>query len=250
MVIGFATACMNRRWQLEQTLATNLEALADTPHFIALCDYNSADDVGTLVQGVADDVRRGKLLYFRTDEPETFHMSSGKNTAHRLALRRQPDVLFNLDADNHITPDTVALVERVFAADPDSCLHNWDGSWTSGTCGRVALSAARWQELGGYDESLLPVGWQDLDLMFRARGIGLSYTRSDRGVRVPLSNTYAQKIANVALPDDVDGPTARESYHLAVANNMIRSLGRPVRLDWQEQRRFSGLIDFTSPATV
>jgi hypothetical protein len=250
MVIGFATSCMNRRWQLEQTLGPNLAALADTPHFIALCDYNSADAVGTLVEEFAADVRRGRLLYFRTEEPQSFHMSSGKNTAHRLALRQKPDVLFNLDADNRITPATIALLEGVFDADRDSCVHNWDLEWTSGTCGRVALGAARWQELGGYDEALLPVGWQDLDLMYRARAIGLHYVPLHEGVGPALANSYAQKVANIALPDEVEGPTARDSYQRAVAANMITSLGRPVRLKMEEQRRFSGVIDFVTPATI
>jgi hypothetical protein len=250
MVIGFATSCMNRRWQLEQTLGPNLAALAGTRHFIALCDYNSADAVGTLVEGFADDVRQGRLLYFRTEEPQSFHMSSAKNTAHRLALRRRPDVLFNLDGDNRITRETIALVERTFTADPDSCLHNWNRDWTAGSCGRVALSAARWGELGGYDEALLPVGWQDLDLMFRARGIGLRHVESDEGVGPALTNSFAQKIANIALPDHIEGPTARDSYQAALAANMITSLGRPVRLAVAEQRHFAGVVDFREPATV
>jgi hypothetical protein len=250
MVIGFATSCMNRRWQLEQTLGPNLAVLADTPHFIALCDYNSADAVGTLVEGFADEVRRGRLLYFRTDEPRSFHMSSGKNTAHRLALRRGPDVLFNLDADNLITSETIGLLERIFAADPDSCVHNWNQDWNAGTCGRVALSARRWAELGGYDEALLPVGWQDLDLMFRARAIGLRYVPLHAGVGPALANSYAQKVANIALPEAIERPTARDTYSGAVASNMITSLGRPIRLPMDEQRRFFGLIDFVTPATV
>ena len=249
MVIGFATSCMNRRWQLEQTLEQNLRALAGTPHFIALCDYNSADAVATLVEGL-DDVRRGHLLYFRTDEPQSFHMSSAKNTAHRLALRRKPDVLFNLDADNRITPETVAMIERVFRADRDTCLHNWNQDWAAGTCGRVALAASRWLELGGYDEALLPVGWQDLDLMFRARGIGLCYRQVNEGVGPSLENSYAQKLANVALPDARGAGTPRELYNQTLARNMITSLGRPVRLDAGAQRRFSGVIDFSVPATV
>lgn len=250
MVIGFATSCMNRRWQLEETLARNLQVLRGSPHYLALCDYNSADDVGYLVEQFADDVRRGTLLYFRTTEPRTFHMSSGKNTAHRLALRREPDVLFNLDADNRVTAETITVIESIFGAQIDSCLHNWNRQWSAGTCGRVALSAARWQELGGYDEQFLPVGWQDIDLMYRARAIGLQYQEVNRGVGLAVGNSYADKIANITLPEKLTADSERDTYNLITTSNIVTSLGRPIRLALADQAHFRGVINFEQETLV
>src|SRR4051812_929184 len=106
MVIGFATSCMNRRWQLAYTLAHNLDLLRGTGHFLAVVDYGSRDDLQSLLRRFDRDVQLGTLLCFRTETPSRFHMSKAKNTAHRLALRRQPAVLFNLDADNFLTGAT------------------------------------------------------------------------------------------------------------------------------------------------
>jgi len=119
MVIGFATSCMNRRWQLEQSLPQNLAVLRETDHFLAVVDHGSADGLGKLLERFADDIARGTLLCFRTDVPRHFHASIAKNTAHRLALRRQPTVLFNLDADNFITHETLSLTEETFRDAPD-----------------------------------------------------------------------------------------------------------------------------------
>jgi hypothetical protein len=251
ITIGFATTCMNRRWQLEQTLASNLATIALSAHFIALCDFNSGDDLGRLVGRFASEVRSGTLLYFRTTEPRRYHSSVAKNTAHRLALIRRPDVLFNLDADNRIDRETIALVARVFGADRDSCLHNWSGDWGSGTCGRVALSAQRWRELGGYDEGLLPVGWQDLDLLYRARLIGLPYHQHARGVGPAVPNSDGEKLANVDLPPAVSVPDDdTRSYTQTLARNIILALGRPARLRFEDQRRFTGTVNFSEPALI
>jgi hypothetical protein len=250
MVIGFATACMNRRWQLEKTLAGNLEVLADTRHVVALCDYNSADELGALVQGLSRFIRRGTLRYFHTTDPSSFHMSVAKNTAHRLAISAGADVVFNLDADNFISPDTIAAVERAFLDDPDTCLHNWDLDRTSGTCGRVALPASRWKELGGYDETLLPMGWQDVDLLYRARALGLRYRRLPDHAGTPVSNTFDDKLCNTRLSDFAASASAREIFNEMAVRNMVASLERPIRLPYTDQRRFNGTLNFCESVVV
>lgn len=250
MIIGFATAAMNRRWQLEQTLAANLAVLRGTPHFLALCDYGSRDDLAGLLADFAADVARGTLTTFRTGEPRSFHMSVAKNTAHRLALRRRPDVLFNLDADNFISPATLAMCQQTFAAKGPACLHNWSRSFGDGSCGRIALPAAEWVALGGYDETLLPTSWQDIDLLFRARAVGLPYVFRDDGIGEPVCNTMEQKIAHVEPPAGMTGATAADLYRRMWVENVVQSLGRPVRLSFAEQRRFSGELDLATAAEI
>lgn len=233
---------MNRGWQLEQTLPANLRVLEGTPHVLAICDFNSDDDLAALFAKHRDAIADGRLITFRTTDPRTFHMSVAKNLAHRLALRRQPDVLFNLDADNFITPETIAIVERVFGADPDVCLHNGDVHAMAGTCGRIALTSQRWQELGGYDESFLPMSWQDIDLLNRARAIGLHYQNVRAGVRPAVPNRFEDKLANVDLPAHVTAPTRTEAFNNMVRHNILASFARPIRLPMARQRRFTGTL--------
>lgn len=232
---------MNRRWQLERTLPANLEALRGTAHFLAVVDYNSGDGAVALLRAHDGAVAAGALTWFRTDEPTEFHASRAKNAAHRLALRRRPDVLFNLDADNFVTADTLRIVEQAFAGGA-GCLHEWTGQAWDGSFGRIALRAADWIALGGYDETLWGMGWQDVDLLYRARAAGLRYVHAGGAVTPPVDNTVADKLAYVAARPDgqADALAAlREMGH----QNLIRSLGRPARLSLDEQRRWHGVLD-------
>jgi hypothetical protein len=244
MIVGFCTSCMNRRWQLEQTLPVNLELLRGTPHFLAVVDYNSGDDLGPLLRAQDHHRSAGRLLSFRTDEPTSFHMSQAKNTAHRLALRRQPDILFNLDADNVLHRDTMTAIADLFSRKRDVYLHNWSGRWGDGTMGRIAMRAEDWVRLGGYDEAFLPMSWQDADLMTRCRAAGLDYVHDGSGSGRAVANTIEQKLNAVRLPDG-----ARDlSPHRALADftraNFMLSLRRPIRLRMQDHRRFRGRLDF------
>lgn len=249
MVVAFCTSCMNRRWQLEQTLAANLDLLRGTPHFLAVVDYNSGDDLQSLLRAQADHLGAGRLLTFRTDEPATFHMSLAKNTAHRLALRRRPDVLFNLDGDNFINGDTLIAIEDLFSRKRGVFLHNWSGRWGDGTMGRVALRAEDWVALGGYDEEFLPMSWQDADLMTRCRAVGLRYVHDSSGCGRAIANSIDQKLLNVRLPDQAIGGRPDEVLGLFTEENFIRSLGRPVRQSFDSQRRFRGSLDFAETET-
>jgi hypothetical protein len=244
MIIGFCTSCMNRRWQLEQTLPANLELLRGTPHFLAVVDYNSADDLGACLRAQEPHRRDGRLLTFRTEEPDSFHMSLAKNTAHRLALRRRPDVLFSLDADNFLHRETLTAIDDLFARRRDVYLHNWSGHWGDGTMGRVALRAEDWLRVGGYDETFLPMSWQDADLMTRCRADGLEYVHDSSGCGRPVANTIEQKLASVRRPETLREAPARHTLNHFTEANFIHSLRRPIRLPLAAQRRFRGRVDF------
>src|SRR2546421_4457166 len=248
MVVGFCTAVMNRCWQAAQTLADNLARLRGTGSFIALADYHSDDELPALVRSLGADLDAGTLLYFRTDEPRHFHSSKAKNLAHRLALRRAPDVLFNLDADNRLSAETLAVVEDTFRQEPEPVLHNWSTVNGDGTSGRVALRASRWLELGGYDEALLAASWQDIDLLIRCRAAGLRYVLEPRGVPAAVSNTMADRVAYLE-PIAARGD-AGARYLAMYQQNLIISLGRPCRLPLREQRRFAGHLNFAGELVV
>src|SRR4051812_46194981 len=251
MVIAFCTAVMNRLWQVQQTLPWNLARLEGTPHTIALCDYDSRDGLDRYVRDTfGRQVRSGALSYFRTEEPTGFHASKAKNAAHRLGLRRRPDVLFNLDADNFITEETLAAVDRVAGEGGRFVLHQWSRGWSDGTFGRIALPAAEWEALGGYDEALLEMSWQDIDLLGRARAVGLRYCLQSAGVRPAIQNTLRQKLANVATDSVASEQQAQGRLRDLHIENMVRSFGRPVRIPSDQQHRYQGVLDFEEDALV
>ena len=254
MVIGFATSCMNRRWQLEETLPDNLALLRGSKHFIAVCDYNSEDGASEILARFKTEIVDRRLLVFRTDEPRHFHMSAAKNLAHRLALTMSPDVLFNLDADNFLTQSTIEMIESRFGSDVDTCFHNWAATADDGSSGRVALSAQSWMKVGGYDESLLGAAWQDIDLVFRCRALGLHYCRwFDPATTSPIPNNMMQKIQNLAgsvVSSDTTNNDAWRFYAGLRRRNVVTSLGRPIMLDFGEQRRFGGILNFETATTL
>jgi hypothetical protein len=251
MVVGFATSCMNRRWQLEYTLPQNLEVLRGTGHFLAVVDYGSRDDLGLFLRQFEPDIAAGTLVCFRTETPRKFHMSMAKNTAHRLALRRRPSVLFNLDADNFVTEGTLLLLEQTFVQGPEPVLHNLCPTLDDGSFGRVALRSETWQRLGGYDETILAASWGDIDLLYRCRSQGLTYVQSERGLRAPVSNSADQKVVDLDLPPSLKGKTSMDVYIKARRQNLLTCLGRrPMCLALEEQRHYDGLINFTDAAVV
>jgi hypothetical protein len=248
VIVGFATAVMNRRWQVERTLPANLRRLRGTGSFIALVDYNSGDGLLDFVRTFESDLGDGTLLYFRTEEPTHFHSSKSKNLAHRLALTRQPAVLFNLDADNFLGDATLPLVEQTFSPTVEVALHNWTTLPGDGTSGRIALRADSWVGLGGYDEAFAPAAWQDMDLLMRCRAIGLPYVLESGGVPPPVPNSMTVKLANLPPANPGEDPAAR--YLEMWKGNLITSFGRPVRLPFDQQQAFTGSINFGPARTI
>jgi len=246
--IGFCTTVMNRAWQLRQTLPDTLQQLEGTPHLLALCDYNSSDEIQDVVRPFEEPMRTGRLVYFRTTEPTSFHASRAKNAAHRLATRAGADVLFNLDVDNFITPGILAETQDIFTTDRDACLHNWSGAWGDGSFGRIAMSADNWIRLGGYDETFLAMGWQDSDLLLRARALALHYVQVASHLRPAIKHTMREKLRHTSLEVDPESPET--SYRNANVTNSLLALGRPILQSVREHTCFTGTINFRSPAKV
>jgi hypothetical protein len=241
---------MNRLWQLRETLPANLAALRGSRHFLALCDYNSGDGLEAFVrERFAADCERRNLLYFRTTTPARFQASNAKNTAHRLALTRSATVLFNLDADNFITPATLARVEESLASGRQVLLHEWSRAFGDGSFGRIALPAHAWSALGGYDESFAQMAWQDMDLLYRARAAGLTYRLVPGEQPAAIKNSLFDKLANTGL--DVRGERgAHEQFQRLNVENLVRALGRPIHLPSAEQTRYAGMVNFDTPMVI
>jgi len=189
--ISFCTACKNRLWQLRQTLPANLAVLA--PHAdceLVLVDYDSNDELEDWVRAFLAARPGSRLRFAKLLERRDWHTSIGKNLAHRLGRGRW---LVNLDADNFIG-DQIALLRHIWTAHGDAALHLSSGSWPDGTEGRIGLPRTRFQRLGGYDESFLPSGYQDLDLLRRARWSGVPVLSLPEPGSRALTNTLDEKM--------------------------------------------------------
>ena len=54
-------------------------------------------------------------------------------------------------------------------------VHQFDWNPKNGNFGRIAITKNKFDEIGGYDQSLLPMGYQDWDIIKRAEATGCKY---------------------------------------------------------------------------
>ena len=162
MKISYCTTCRNRIEHLQQTLPRSLDALRDGDELVIL-DYGSAEPIKPVVARF----RHPALRLYRVADTPRYRRAHAKNVAHLLAMG---DFLVNLDADNTLTDGYVAWLTETLGAEPNAIA--FSEAWGGGG-GRIGLPRAVFSALGGYDERFEGWGYEDGDLLARARGLGL-----------------------------------------------------------------------------
>ena len=173
LTLSFCITCLNRLYQIKQTLRQNLddnETFKDLIEFI-LVDFGSADGLSEWVgENFKTEIEEGYLNYFYTEELKGWHSSVAKNTAHLLANNQ---IVVNLDCDNFTGAyGGLFVIDAMIKYGWENAVLHYSGD---GSSGRIALSKTNFLKLGGYDESFEPVGYQDMDLCLRAQKMGLHY---------------------------------------------------------------------------
>ncbi|MCP4242714.1 MAG: hypothetical protein GY772_19330, partial [bacterium] len=211
--VAFCTSCLARGYQLRTALLCNLiialpnVLFGNARFYVAVFEDERgecADVLADLFEGPAACALRQGLVVGVAKE-KYFHASVCKNTAHAMALEGASSsglefeklVLVNLDADNLISPkflQTLASGVTMYGAKTRYLMILWKGS-SSGVGGRIAYTAAAFAECGGYDEALLPSGYQDFDLRDRL----WEYQKRVFGIR--FSRTV-KDVEDVAIPND------------------------------------------------
>lgn len=188
--ISFCVSCRNRLWQLRQTLPGNLECIEDDVE-ICLVDYGSSDGLADWIRThFSRFIESGRLVFFEVLNPVSWNSPKAKNLAHRIA---NGDYLFNLDADNFIDRPTIEHLRE--ARRLRLLSHQWTENWADGSFGRIGLPRGMFFELGGYDESLLPMGGQDIDLLDRIRTVEQRYVRLPPPARSAIQNDAREKVS-------------------------------------------------------
>jgi hypothetical protein len=161
---------MGRRHHLEQVYRSSIEHAKSYPNLeFVLVDYASQDNLEQWVEKeLASELASGLVRCFRTDEPKFFHMSHAKNLSHRLATG---DILVNLDADNWFERGFAEEVAALFTEGQHVIARFREHA--KGAVGRIAIRRDDFLMLGGYDESFQGWGFEDFDLVIRARRLGL-----------------------------------------------------------------------------
>ena len=222
--ISFCTVCMGRLDHLQQTLPKNMADNADYPDLeFALLDYHSPDGLEDWVKTeMREHLDSGRLVYYRTTEPEHFHSAHARNAVFRLATG---ELLCNIDADQYAGRGFAEYVDGEFS-DGDRSFLIPDVDGRHGKCapdvvGRVCVRRADFLRIGGYDEAMSIYGWEDVDLYSRLQRSGLT-------PKLLLNDEFLSYIAH---------PNYRRTCNEAVAVSL-----EAILTDGREPWEFSVLI--------
>jgi hypothetical protein len=232
--ISFCATCKNRLWQLSHTMPPNLAAIeADGCSELVLVNYNSQDGLNDWIRQFRPAIEAGRLRYVHERSDPHFHMSKAKNLAHFAATG---EFVVNLDADNLIG-DTIKTYRRFWQDNPDTVIH---GFGSHGTLGRIGIAKRHFLGLGGYDEELFPMSYQDFDLLARAEASGLDFIHLEQKGFGAIQNSLDEKMRYLGM--DVPYETMKK-LNVARSEESIR-IGRLVAN--RERKPRPVLINFST----
>lgn len=221
---------MNRLPQLQATLPKNIDLLKDYNGQVELLLVNFIkDEEGHKIhKWILSLEKRRNLKYLVSFDLEYWHASMAKNTSHTNATG---SYLINLDSDNFIDRkaiDTLLSLEKknlsktIYTGFTGQIIKKWrpwkkknfrtrykfirDSNRTDrgydGSYGNIGLSKKLFQKLGGYNQSLPPMGGQDADLIKRAIAIRPNLRLLQIPIEIgALPNTKSEGLINTENPD-------------------------------------------------
>ena len=204
--VSFCIVCMGRLSHLKKTLLKSIENNLDffpNVEFVLL-DYHSQDGLEAWVKTeMRTYIDQGILIYYKTTEPAYFHRSHSRNMAFKQATG---DILVNLDADNYAGPGFAAFVNERFQQEddiyliPDRFRKNNGGSF-----GKICVRKTDFMKIRGYDEHISGWGYEDTDLFYRLKQLGIK----ERKILDPqflrhINHTNLERIENQKNFDLID----------------------------------------------
>lgn len=205
--ISFCITCMGRLQHLKKTLKKSIRHNLDYPKLeFVLLDYNSNDGLQEWVfKNFKEELVSGTLVYYRTTEPQRFHMANAKNIAHQLA---SGDIVCNLDADNYTGRDFAFFINSTMQSSTDIIgayqkSKSTDPDYIKSCGGRIFLTKNNFIKLGGYDENFIGWGHEDDEFKIRACALGLkkSFIPHFFLSSIPHNNHLRENNMGISLED-------------------------------------------------
>ena len=177
--ISFCIICMNRLHQLKETLLINIEDNQDYDEleFIVL-DYNSQDGMEQWIKdNMSKFIESGKVIYYRTPDPDSFSHSHSKNLAFKLATG---DIVCNINADNYTGFRFANYINELYNIDDNIMLtpldhfkKKKDFSPPPDVMGKVCVKRVDFLKVKGFDERMINYGSEDRDFANRIEMAGV-----------------------------------------------------------------------------
>jgi hypothetical protein len=232
---------MDRLFQLRETIFYNLRKIEEYGDAeLVLLNYNSHDGLHEFVKSdsrLQDYIKKGFLKYYRTLEPVYYSSPHAKNCVHKFATG---DIVCNLDADNYIVKGFIE--EVVSMIDVDDVVIGHLGkerevfdphktNWGNGYFGRIFMKRPFFNSIGGYDEELEGMGYQDVDIILRAIENGAKYKNitNPKFMRA-IQNPTEDKMMNTKEPNffECNDKNSKISQENIQSGKIISNVGR----DW------------------
>jgi len=171
--LSFCITHKDRFEYLQKTLLQNLKDNEEDRlniEFI-LMDFHESDEVMHWIREIfPKEIGQGYLKYFRA-KIQGWSAPLAKNTAHYVA---SGSILTNLDCDNFTGREGGRFVlEQYYKEESNLMLWQFSRVRRDGSYGRMSFYQQAFEDLGGYDEGLKEMGFQDNDLMLRALKMGV-----------------------------------------------------------------------------
>ena len=171
--LSFCITHKDRFEYLQETLFQNLKDNEEDQldiEFI-LMDFHESDEVMHWIKETfPKEIGQGYLKYFRA-KMQGWSAPLAKNTAHYVA---SGTILTNLDCDNFTGWEGGRFVlEQYYKEESNLMLWQFSRVRRDGSYGRMSFYQQAFEDLGGYDEGLMEMGFQDNDLMLRALKMGV-----------------------------------------------------------------------------
>jgi len=170
--ISFCTVVKNRLHHFKETLPKNIDDNKDYPNLqFVILDYNSGDGLELwMKKNMENHILSGRVIYYRTTEPEFFKRSHSRNMAFLLA---DGDIVCNIDADNFTGREFAKYINSQFDAVENIFLSAHGNNKQPDLLGRICCRKSDFNSIGGYDEQMEGYGFEDFDLINRLNLVGL-----------------------------------------------------------------------------
>ena len=167
--VSICVTVMNRLADFRQTIIKNIEDNLDYPNLeYVILDYNSSDGLEDWAKRhLIGFIKKGIVIYFRTEEPKYYSMAHSRNVAFKAA---SGDVVNNVDADCFTNTGFATFINRMANEQPRKAIFAKSKQLLRGRLGFYRKEFI--SLLGGYDESFHGYGHDDQDLMNRAWELG------------------------------------------------------------------------------
>lgn len=234
--ISFFTACKGRTYHLKETLPANIKDNESYPNLeFLILDYNSEDGLEEWIrQNFRSHIEEGRLTYIKTSDPQYWFSSHARNIACKKA---EGDILCSVDADNFIGKNFAHYLNDEFNKDANIFLApDRRNNPRADTFGRICFKKEDFFKIRGYDESIVGWGFEDTDMVYRLKNLGLRKVIIDNhdflnaiehanGERIEKQKNYAEikSIYALSRKDEIDFIFLYKDMHFEIGTIELNS---------------------------